>query len=185
MTWNKEHLDEYQDIKGGLVTFRGSKGRITGKGNRVLFTESECLVLSPDFKMPDESQVLLKSPKSKIGKQHKASCKAKTTATVKTLANGIQELVASIDNNEYVLTEASVKSKLQLADATGIHNLPDAEIYDGLATLGPTLTFVADEVTTTSVGVGTKGATTTTPSLDAGLDSGNIHESSLKSYDAP
>ncbi|GKA38250.1 hypothetical protein Tco_0730801 [Tanacetum coccineum] len=58
------------------------------------------------------------------------------TATVRTLANGIQELVASIDNNEYVITEASVRSKLQLADATGIHNLPDAEIYDGLATLG-------------------------------------------------
>ncbi|GJU48194.1 ribonuclease H-like domain-containing protein [Tanacetum coccineum] len=96
MTGNKEHLDEYQDIKGGLVTFGGSKGRITGKGkirtgkldfenvyfvkelghfnlfsvsqicdkrNRVLFTESECLVLSPDFKMPDESQVLLKIPR--------------------------------------------------------------------------------------------------------------------------
>ncbi|GKA32667.1 ribonuclease H-like domain-containing protein [Tanacetum coccineum] len=30
-----------------------------------------------------------------------------------------------------------VRSKLQLADATGIHNLSDAEIYAGLATLGP------------------------------------------------
>ncbi|GJY49488.1 hypothetical protein Tco_0439444 [Tanacetum coccineum] len=182
------------------------------------------------------------------------------TAIVKTLANGIQELVASIDNNEYVITEASVRSKLQLTDAIGIHNLPDAKIYDGLATLGgfagnhvpllpamievaaqdqgegseipsdphhtpvdpvsstsfpppippitepphsspsrsihrqdfeipqspcPTLTFVADEATTTSVGVGTEGATTTTPSLDAGLDSGNIYESPLRSYDAP
>ncbi|GJU32652.1 putative ribonuclease H-like domain-containing protein [Tanacetum coccineum] len=58
------------------------------------------------------------------------------TATVRTLANGIQELVASIDNKEYTIIEASVKSKLQLADATGINNLPDAEIYKGLATLG-------------------------------------------------
>ncbi|GKA11552.1 hypothetical protein Tco_0691098 [Tanacetum coccineum] len=58
------------------------------------------------------------------------------TATIRTLANGIQELVASIDNKEYTITEASVRSKLQLADATGISNLPDAEIYDGLATLG-------------------------------------------------
>ncbi|GJV35801.1 hypothetical protein Tco_1408278 [Tanacetum coccineum] len=54
----------------------------------------------------------------------------------RTLANGIQELVASIDNKEYTITEASIKSKLQLADATGISNLPDAKIYDGLATLG-------------------------------------------------
>ncbi|GJY26931.1 hypothetical protein Tco_0401657 [Tanacetum coccineum] len=55
------------------------------------------------------------------------------TATVRILANGIQELV---DNKEYTITEASVRTKLQLADATGIHNLPDAEIYSGLATLG-------------------------------------------------
>ncbi|GJR58982.1 hypothetical protein Tco_1501144 [Tanacetum coccineum] len=58
------------------------------------------------------------------------------TATVRTLANGTQQLVASIDSKEYTITEASVRSKLQLADATGIHNLSDAEIYDGLATLG-------------------------------------------------
>ncbi|GJU80127.1 hypothetical protein Tco_1282492 [Tanacetum coccineum] len=59
------------------------------------------------------------------------------TVTVRTLANGTQQLVASIDSKEYTITEASVRSKLQLADATGIHNLSDAEIYAGLATLGP------------------------------------------------
>ncbi|GKA34233.1 hypothetical protein Tco_0720662, partial [Tanacetum coccineum] len=54
----------------------------------------------------------------------------------RTHANGTQQLVASIDSKEYIITEASVRSKLQLADATGIHNLSDAEIYAGLATLG-------------------------------------------------
>ncbi|GJX16062.1 hypothetical protein Tco_0216894 [Tanacetum coccineum] len=58
------------------------------------------------------------------------------TATVRTLANGTQQLVASIDSKEYAITEASIRSKLQLADATGIHNLSNAEIYAGLATLG-------------------------------------------------
>ncbi|GKC88506.1 hypothetical protein Tco_1149155, partial [Tanacetum coccineum] len=58
------------------------------------------------------------------------------TVIVRTLANGTQQLVASVDSKEYTITEASVKSKLQLADATGIHNLSDAEIYAGLATLG-------------------------------------------------
>ncbi|GJT57944.1 hypothetical protein Tco_0992998 [Tanacetum coccineum] len=58
------------------------------------------------------------------------------TAIVRTLANGTQQLVASIDSKEYTITEATVRSKLQLADATGIHNLSDAEIYAGLATLG-------------------------------------------------
>nr|GEU86971.1 hypothetical protein [Tanacetum cinerariifolium] len=33
------------------------------KKNKVLFTDSECLVLSPNFKLPDESQVLLRVPK--------------------------------------------------------------------------------------------------------------------------
>ncbi|GJW33841.1 hypothetical protein Tco_0053873 [Tanacetum coccineum] len=51
--------------------------------------------------------------------------------------------------------------------------------------LGPTFTHVADEATTTGVRVGTEGATTTTSGLDAGLDSGNIHESPLRSYEAP
>nr|GEX60418.1 ribonuclease H-like domain-containing protein [Tanacetum cinerariifolium] len=89
MTWNKAHLADYQDFKGGSVVFGGSNGRITGKGkikagmldfedvyymeelkhynlffllqmydkkNKVLFTDTDCLVLSPDFKLPNENQ---------------------------------------------------------------------------------------------------------------------------------
>ncbi|GJS66618.1 putative ribonuclease H-like domain-containing protein [Tanacetum coccineum] len=48
MTGNKDFLTDYQDIDGGT---RG-----------VLFTETECLVLSLDFKLLDESQVLLRVP---------------------------------------------------------------------------------------------------------------------------
>nr|GEV06853.1 hypothetical protein [Tanacetum cinerariifolium] len=33
------------------------------KKNSVLFTDTKCLVLSPDFKLPDESQVLLRVPR--------------------------------------------------------------------------------------------------------------------------
>ncbi|GJU11941.1 ribonuclease H-like domain-containing protein [Tanacetum coccineum] len=96
MTGNKDHLEDFEEFKGGSVTFGGSKGYITGKGRikvgnlefdsvsfvkelghfnlfsisqicdkqlKVLFTETECLVVSPDFKMPDENQVLLKVPR--------------------------------------------------------------------------------------------------------------------------
>ncbi|GJW47927.1 hypothetical protein Tco_0079573 [Tanacetum coccineum] len=172
------------------------------------------------------------------------------TATVRILANGNQQLEASIDNKPYTITEASVRSKLQLADAAGISNLPDADIYAGLQTLGlessnkflmyprflqmilditpndtgeylpkiltkkifanmrrgyagdyvpllpamlegaaqdqdPTPTFEADDATTTGVEVETEGATTTASGLDAGLDSGNIYESPLRSYETP
>ena len=40
-----------------------SVSQMCDKKNNVLFCETECLVLSPDFKMPDESQVLLKIPR--------------------------------------------------------------------------------------------------------------------------
>ncbi|GKC01221.1 hypothetical protein Tco_0987357 [Tanacetum coccineum] len=36
------------------------------KKNKVLFTDTECLVLSPDFKLPDENQVLLRVPDKTI-----------------------------------------------------------------------------------------------------------------------
>jgi hypothetical protein len=48
-----------QELKYNLF----SVSQICDRKNNVLFTETECLVLSPDFKMPDESQVLLKIPR--------------------------------------------------------------------------------------------------------------------------
>nr|GEV31114.1 hypothetical protein [Tanacetum cinerariifolium] len=47
--------------------------QLCDKKNKVLFTDTDCLVLSPNFKFPDENQK---------GKQHKASCKAKTVSSV-------------------------------------------------------------------------------------------------------
>nr|GFA18438.1 ribonuclease H-like domain-containing protein [Tanacetum cinerariifolium] len=40
-----------------------SVSQMCDKNNKVLFTDSECLVLSPDSKLPDESQVLLRVPR--------------------------------------------------------------------------------------------------------------------------
>nr|GEV99612.1 putative ribonuclease H-like domain-containing protein [Tanacetum cinerariifolium] len=54
---NKDHLVDYQDFKGGSVAFEGSNERITEQG---YFTDTDCLVLSPDFELLDENQVLLK-----------------------------------------------------------------------------------------------------------------------------
>nr|GEU28706.1 ribonuclease H-like domain, Gag-pre-integrase domain protein [Tanacetum cinerariifolium] len=56
MTGNKAYLVDYHDFNGGLVAFGGSKCQITGK-------DTECLVLSPNFKLPDENQVLLRVPR--------------------------------------------------------------------------------------------------------------------------
>ncbi|GJU33507.1 putative ribonuclease H-like domain-containing protein [Tanacetum coccineum] len=40
-----------------------SVSQMCDKKNYVLFTNTECLVLSPNFKLPDESQILLKIPR--------------------------------------------------------------------------------------------------------------------------
>nr|GEV81559.1 zinc finger, CCHC-type [Tanacetum cinerariifolium] len=90
MTGNMSYLSEYEEIDGGYVTFGGDPkgGKITGKGKISTgkldvkdvyfakelkfnlfsvsqmcdkkFTDTECIVLSPDFKLLDESQVLLR-----------------------------------------------------------------------------------------------------------------------------
>ncbi|GJS22355.1 putative ribonuclease H-like domain-containing protein [Tanacetum coccineum] len=57
----------YEEIDGGYVAFRGNPkgGKITSKGTiqTVLFNDTECIVLSLNFKLTDESQVLLKVPR--------------------------------------------------------------------------------------------------------------------------
>ncbi|GJY85308.1 ribonuclease H-like domain-containing protein, partial [Tanacetum coccineum] len=72
-----------------------SVSQMCDKKNGVLFTETECLILSPDFKLPDENQVMLKIPRKdnmysfdlnnvvpSKGKQHKTSCKSKLMTSV-------------------------------------------------------------------------------------------------------
>nr|GEU89742.1 hypothetical protein [Tanacetum cinerariifolium] len=75
------------------------------KKNNVLFTDTECIILSSDFKVPDDNHVLLRVPREnnmynvdlkniiplrdltclvacKKGKQHRASCKSKHVSSV-------------------------------------------------------------------------------------------------------
>ncbi|GJR79872.1 putative ribonuclease H-like domain-containing protein [Tanacetum coccineum] len=58
------------------------------------------------------------------------------TTTATTLADGTLELKATIDTIEYTITEASIRSKLQLADASGITMLPNNEIFEGMGHMG-------------------------------------------------
>ncbi|GKA11824.1 putative ribonuclease H-like domain-containing protein [Tanacetum coccineum] len=58
------------------------------------------------------------------------------TATANTLADGTLELHATIDTTEYTITEASIRDKLQLADASGITMLPNNEIFEGMGHMG-------------------------------------------------
>ncbi|GJX90284.1 putative ribonuclease H-like domain-containing protein [Tanacetum coccineum] len=50
MIGNMERLDDFQEFQGGKVTFGGGK-------------DTDCLMLSKDFKLPDDSMVLLRVPR--------------------------------------------------------------------------------------------------------------------------
>ncbi|GKE89139.1 putative ribonuclease H-like domain-containing protein, partial [Tanacetum coccineum] len=70
MTGNKEKLDDFVQVKGGIVKFGElqhfnlfSVSQICDKKNKVLFTDTDCLVLTEDFQLPDESQVVLRIPR--------------------------------------------------------------------------------------------------------------------------
>nr|GEX20348.1 reverse transcriptase domain-containing protein [Tanacetum cinerariifolium] len=69
MTGNMSYLSDFEELNGGYVAFGELKfnlfsvSQMCDKKNSVLFTDTECLVLSSDFKLPDESQVLLRVPK--------------------------------------------------------------------------------------------------------------------------
>ncbi|GJT32132.1 putative ribonuclease H-like domain-containing protein [Tanacetum coccineum] len=58
------------------------------------------------------------------------------TATANTLADGTLELHATIDTIVYTITEASIRNKLQLANASGITMLPNNEIFEGMGHMG-------------------------------------------------
>nr|GEU84842.1 hypothetical protein [Tanacetum cinerariifolium] len=63
MTGNISYLFDFKEINGGYVAFGGNPkgGKITGKGK--IKTDTECIVLSSDFKLPDDNHVLLRVPK--------------------------------------------------------------------------------------------------------------------------
>ncbi|GJU99049.1 putative ribonuclease H-like domain-containing protein [Tanacetum coccineum] len=58
------------------------------------------------------------------------------TATANTIADGTLEIHATIDTTGYTITEAPIRDKLQLADATGITMLPNDEIFEGMGQIG-------------------------------------------------
>ncbi|GJZ95713.1 hypothetical protein Tco_0668047 [Tanacetum coccineum] len=58
------------------------------------------------------------------------------TATATTLADRTLELKETIDTIEHTITKASIRSKLQLANASGITMLPNNDIFEGMGHMG-------------------------------------------------
>ncbi|GJS07825.1 putative ribonuclease H-like domain-containing protein [Tanacetum coccineum] len=63
MTGNKAYLSDYEVFNDELKFNLFSVSQMCDKKNSVLFTDTECLILSPSFKLLDESQVVLRAPR--------------------------------------------------------------------------------------------------------------------------
>ncbi|GJU13008.1 putative ribonuclease H-like domain-containing protein [Tanacetum coccineum] len=100
MTGNKCYLTEYEDHDGGFVSFGDGKGRISGK------------VLSSDFKLHDESQVLLRVPR----KDNIYSVDLKSVVPT----NGLTCLVAKATLDESIHDEPESSSAAEKRDDEGI-----------------------------------------------------------------
>nr|GEW36391.1 hypothetical protein [Tanacetum cinerariifolium] len=118
------------------------------------------------------------------------------------------ESTATIDGKVKIVTKASVRRHLQLADSDGISSLPTIKIFEQLSLIGaqlfrvknqhtqlspithlspksPTQSLVADEVASIGVDVRFGGATTTVIGLEVGQGSGNIDNTPTMPYDLP
>ncbi|GJZ09068.1 hypothetical protein Tco_0543351 [Tanacetum coccineum] len=64
------------------------------------------------------------------------------TATVKTITNGEQKLIAIVDGHKFTITEASVRRHLQLADVDSISSLPNTENFENLTQMSNIATAI-------------------------------------------
>nr|GFA39352.1 putative ribonuclease H-like domain-containing protein [Tanacetum cinerariifolium] len=58
MTGNMSYLSDFKEINGGYVAFGGNP-----KGGKISGKDTECIILSPEFKLTNENQVLLSVPR--------------------------------------------------------------------------------------------------------------------------
>ncbi|GJR82825.1 hypothetical protein Tco_0153610 [Tanacetum coccineum] len=109
---------------------------------------------------------------------------------IRTLDNGEIELTAIIDGKVKIVTEASIRRHLQLADSNDISSLPTTKIFEQLSLMGYVstsnkLTFQKDKAASIGVDVRYGGAATTVTSLETGQGNGNIDKTPTMPHDSP
>ncbi|GJU76041.1 putative ribonuclease H-like domain-containing protein [Tanacetum coccineum] len=131
-----------------------SVSQMCDKKNKVLFTDTECLVLSPEFNVPsgglacliakatiDESNKwhrrlghvnfknLNKLVKENLVEQFWMSAKSK-------IINNIRYVTAKVAGKHVSISEASIRSDLLFDDANGIDSLSNQVIFDAIQLMG-------------------------------------------------
>nr|GEY24169.1 ribonuclease H-like domain-containing protein [Tanacetum cinerariifolium] len=107
-----------------------SVSQICDKKNKVLFTDTKCLVSSPDFKLPDESQVLLRVPReNNMTPQQNGIAERKNRTLIKAAKTMLADLLLPIPFwAEAVNTACYVQNKVLV---TKPHNKTPYEILHG------------------------------------------------------
>nr|GEU78735.1 hypothetical protein [Tanacetum cinerariifolium] len=89
-----------------------------------------------------------------------------STVVAKTI-NGEAQLHAHVDGKKIIITEASIRIDLQLADEEGVDCLPNSTIFKQLSLMGDPMEHVVDEAVHKELGDSLVRAATTTSSLEA------------------
>nr|GEV88097.1 uncharacterized mitochondrial protein AtMg00810-like [Tanacetum cinerariifolium] len=63
MTGNMSYLSDFEELNGGYATFGGNPNGVKISGKVFFLQTLNVLFLSPEFKLPDENQVLLRVPR--------------------------------------------------------------------------------------------------------------------------
>ncbi|GJR90647.1 ribonuclease H-like domain-containing protein [Tanacetum coccineum] len=110
-----------------------SISQICDKQHKVLFTETECLVVSSDFKMPDENQILLKVPRH----HNMYSFDMKTPTSAKSFAC----LIAKAKSDESKIWH----KRLGHINFKNLNKLVKGNLVRGLPSKGRINDIIADE----------------------------------------
>ncbi|GJT87997.1 hypothetical protein Tco_1069714 [Tanacetum coccineum] len=142
-----------------------SVSQMCDKKNKVLFTDTECLVLSPEFKLPDENHVLLRIPrqnnmysfnlenivpsgglacliaKAIIDESNKWHRRLGVMITVKNITKlegkpCKRYITAKVAGKPASISKASIRSDLLFDDVDGIDSLLDQVIFDAIQLMG-------------------------------------------------
>nr|GEW34729.1 ribonuclease H-like domain-containing protein [Tanacetum cinerariifolium] len=155
-----------------------SVSQMCDKKNSVLFTDTACVVLSPDFKLTDESHVLLKVPRKDNMynvdlKNVYTSCIEQFWRTAKAKnINGEAQIHAKVDGKKVIISEVSIRRDLRFED--------EEELI--ISQMKSYLNYLhsCDEVVNEEMDDSLERATTTVTSLDAKQDKGNISKTQSK-----
>nr|GEV36442.1 ribonuclease H-like domain-containing protein [Tanacetum cinerariifolium] len=128
-----------------------SVSQICDKKNNVLFTDTACVVLSPDFKLTDESHVFLKVPRKDNmysvdlknvipkGEQFWTTTKAKNI-------NGEAQIHAKVDGKKVNISKTSIRRDLRFGDEEGVDCFSNKVIFEQLTLMGPVQVFLNNQL---------------------------------------